>query len=118
MPQGSYTQHELVYVYDLVHLAFGTVQSCREWNEEDGSRHVSYGVLLLGRVRTVLCRPNQLRRACWTFIGPIVVPGSDVLPSFGAKQRRGFSDAPHHMHSIERTNLQNIPKPWDRIRIR
>lgn len=86
MPQGSYGLNDLVYIYDLTHLAYGTVVHCRQWRDiEDGMRHEEYGVLLLDGNSSVTCAVGQLRRACWTFLGPVIVPGDDVIKGFGEK---------------------------------
>jgi hypothetical protein len=96
VPQGSYGLNDLVYIYDLTHLAYGTVILCRQWRDDEGNRHEEYGVLLLNGNSTVTCAVGQLRRACWTFTGPVIVSGGDVIENFGI--RRPSMHSPMHVH--------------------
>ncbi len=110
MPQGAYEPNDLVYIYDLAHMKFGTVTHLRQWRDiEDNVRHETIGVLILGRSATVVCAPTQLRRALWTFLGPTVVPGDDVIPTDLIKETRNKLGAPQHMHIEHR--------PWEKIKI-
>jgi len=98
MPQHSYHKGELVYIYDMAHLDFGTVYNCRYWRDEDKERHETYGILTLEKENLVVCRADQLRRACWTFVGPVIVPGDDVIPGFGMHVKKERRISPSEIH--------------------
>lgn len=90
MPQTDYGPNDLVYIYDLAYLRFGTIKGRCQEREVVGPTYETYTVHLLDARTIVICSPSQLRRAIWTFVGPMVVSGEDVL--------EGFDGAPQHMH--------------------
>ncbi len=77
MPQGNYGPGNVVFIYDLSIMRFGTITNYRS-GCTDGKHWETYGVQRIGDNATTVCSPPQLRRAVWTFAGPMVIQGDDV----------------------------------------
>jgi len=98
MPQRNYSKGELVYIYDAAHFQFGTVYNYRSERDENRVRHETYGIITVGKESLVVCTPDQLRCACWTFVGPVVVPGDDVIEGFGMHVKKAERVSPSEVH--------------------
>lgn len=121
MPKPFFYQGEFVFIYDVVNYAFGIIQNCRVWTDEETQKRImTYGVLTFRDTTTHTCPASTLRRALWTFTGPVVVSGNDVdskywpATNLGLTPRRTNPLVSVGRMSGQRCNLQN---PWSKIQL-